>query len=251
MNGKNAIDELLAQMFTPRRIARPQGVPPQWTHCGHLPTVKGSLAYWSIGAGPTVLLVHGWEGAHGDLDAFVEPLVEFGHRVVTFDHLAHGESDGAQATLFDAADGVRAMAERFGPFAGIVAHSVGCPATAMALQAGVEAERVALIASPTRYEEFVRAFSGAVGVAPSAILSELKARDFDIDALDLPRIAATLDTPALLIHSDDDRVTSSAGTDLIARAWRRSKVVHVDGLGHNRILRDIPTIARVVEFISL
>src|SRR5205823_2922525 len=40
---------------------------------------------WRWGAGPTVLLVHGWEGRGSQLGAFVEPLVRAGLSVVAFD----------------------------------------------------------------------------------------------------------------------------------------------------------------------
>src|SRR5262249_6361441 len=43
------------------------------------------LAAWTFGEGPTVLLVHGWNGRGSQLGAFVEPLVSAGYRAVLFD----------------------------------------------------------------------------------------------------------------------------------------------------------------------
>jgi alpha-beta hydrolase superfamily lysophospholipase len=54
------------------------------------------LATWSYGKGPTILLVHGWNGHAAQLRAFVSPLVDAGYRVVAFDQPAHGQSSGAR-----------------------------------------------------------------------------------------------------------------------------------------------------------
>src|SRR3954465_10979258 len=51
-------------------------------------TVRGRV--W--GEGPVVYLMHGWGGTGEQLDAFVDPLVNGGHRVVSFDAPGHGSS---------------------------------------------------------------------------------------------------------------------------------------------------------------
>src|SRR3954471_12912224 len=51
-----------------------------------------TVAAWKWGQGPTVLLVHGWEGRGSQLGSFVEPLVAAGLSVVAFDAPGHGDS---------------------------------------------------------------------------------------------------------------------------------------------------------------
>ena len=55
--------------------------------------------YFAWGAGPSVLLVHGWEGRGAQLGALVDPLVAAGYRVVALDGPAHGDSPGRLSTL--------------------------------------------------------------------------------------------------------------------------------------------------------
>nr|MBA3542137.1 hypothetical protein [Deltaproteobacteria bacterium] len=57
------------------------------------------VAAWRWGHGPTVLLVHGWEGRGSQLGSFVEPLVAAGLSVVAFDAPAHGDSAGNRLYL--------------------------------------------------------------------------------------------------------------------------------------------------------
>ena len=50
-----------------------------------IPYANGSLSVWSSGAGPTVLLLHGWSGRAAHLEEFVAPLRAAGFRVVALD----------------------------------------------------------------------------------------------------------------------------------------------------------------------
>jgi pimeloyl-ACP methyl ester carboxylesterase len=244
------LEAVIEAMFRPRRFERPASAPPPWSQQGTIETERGAIPYWRAGEGTqSVLLVHGWEGTHADLDAFVEPLVAHGYRVIAFDNYAHGENAAQTATLFDMAQGVRAVGDDAGELRGIIAHSVGGPASAIALDAGLATERIALIATPTYYGDFVRGYAEATGIAPDVLLAALAERGFALGDT-LPDIAARLDVPALLVHSSDDRVTSPSGSERVAAAWRGSRLILTNGLGHNRILRDPDTIAAVVGFIA-
>lgn len=211
---------------------------------------QGNLPVWMAGAGPTVLLVHGWEGSHLDMAAFVEPLVAAGRRVVSFDLPAHGLADGRRGSIPDLARGVRAVADAVGPVDSIVAHSIGSPVTVLALDDGLAARRVALISPPMRYTDFARATARQVGADPDGVVQALRDLGIDIDRLDVSVMARRLTQQALLIHSAEDRITSVETTRQIAASWAGSRMVEVAGLGHRRILRDAGVIGSVVDFIT-
>ena len=242
------LQALITRMLTPARSERSSAA--AWGRRETLDSRFGPLAYWTAGSGPAVLLVHGWDSAHADLDAFVAPLVARGLSVAALDLPAHGESAGETATLADSAEAIALLGARFERVAGVVGHSAGCPATAFALDAGLRAERVALIATPQRYERFVRWFAGEAGVEVETLIAGLAARGIDVTAFDLPLTAARLEVPALIVHSRDDRTCQIAGARAVAAAWRGSTFLEVDGLGHSRILRDPAVVERVVGFIA-
>jgi len=243
------MDGVIEMLIAPRRhVAPPSTV--KWDARDVLATTAGEIVYWSAGSGEPVLLVHGWEGTHADLDAFVAPLLERGKRVVALDLPAHGESPGKLAAFPDMGRAVGAVGERVGPLAGVIAHSAGCPATALAIDHGLRVERVALIATPERYERFVRYMAGVAGVDPEALIAALLERGIDVPALNMPRQVAAYRIPALIVHSADDRTTEIAGGRNVAAAWPASTFLEVDGLGHTRILRDPAVVARIVDFIS-
>ena len=210
----------------------------------------GPIVYWSSGSGPPVLLVHGWEGSHVDLDAFVAPLIARGMRVVALDLPAHGMSSGTTASLPECGRAVLEIAARLGPLAGAIGHSAGAPSIAIALANGLDVARVALVATPERYERYFQWVARENGVDGDALIAVLIARGIDVPSLVLSENAALFDVPALIVHSIDDRTCDVRGARRVAAAWRTSELLELDGLGHNRILRDPAAIERVANFIA-
>jgi 3-oxoadipate enol-lactonase len=107
-----------------------------------------ALEVTDTGRGPALLLVHGFGGAKEDFADHIDALAA-GHRVVTFDHRGHGESDGpsdVNAYSLDrmAAD-VLGVADALGIDAfRLLGHSMG----------GMVARRVVL-AHPARVDALV------------------------------------------------------------------------------------------------
>ena len=85
-------------------------------------------SYVWAGGGPTVVLVHGWNGTSGDLSAFIAPLRDTGRRVVAIDLPAHGRSSGRFSDLTEAVDAVEAVLRREPGIEAVIAHSFGVPA---------------------------------------------------------------------------------------------------------------------------
>jgi pimeloyl-ACP methyl ester carboxylesterase len=99
------------------------------------------LAVWRWGAGPTVLLVHGWGSRGARLGSFVGPLTEVGFSVIAFDAPGHGASAGRLSSLPQFIAAIQAIGERFGPLDGVVAHSMGGAATTLAMARGLDVKR--------------------------------------------------------------------------------------------------------------
>jgi pimeloyl-ACP methyl ester carboxylesterase len=153
-----------------------------------------ALAVTDTGSGPPLLLVHGFGGAKEDFADHIDALSER-HRVVTFDHRGHGESDGppdlAAYSLDRMAADVQGVADALGIDGfRLLGHSMG----------GMVARRVVL-AHPARVDALVLMDtspgpvpgidSDAMEAAATVILDEGK--DVLKPLLDA---AGTLETPA-------------------------------------------------------
>jgi pimeloyl-ACP methyl ester carboxylesterase len=141
-----------------------------------------------------------------------------------------------------------------GELDGIVAHSLGGAATVLALDRGVKARRVVLIASSSDPAGYTRRFAEIVGIGEGVRrgmesrierLFGVRWEDFDVIAA-----ARRRTEPALVIHDAEDAEVAWSDGEAIARAWPGAELVTTRGLGHIRIVHDPEVIARAVEFLA-
>ena len=211
------------------------------------------LAGWAWGSGPTVVLVHGWGSRASRLSALAAGLVEAGFRVVAYDAPAHGESTGRFASLPEFARALADVAEAIGPVHGLVGHSLGGAAVAMAMRHGLGARRVVLIAPPADVRIFSDLFARSLAIPPSVqqTMHRNLERRLQIvwDDLHIPTVVRELPAAALVIHDRDDADVPIAHGEEIVGAWTGSRLERTSGLGHRALLRDPAVIARSVEFL--
>jgi pimeloyl-ACP methyl ester carboxylesterase len=213
------------------------------------------LAVYRWGAGPTILLVHGWHGRGTQLGAFVAPLVAAGYRVVAFDAPAHGRTPGRATNLPEVSEALSNVAAAFPPLHGVIAHSFGAASTLVAISRGLTPRRVVTLSAPASIEFLLDSFAAQLEL-PVAVMNvhrRLMEQRFGADVwrrLSPTEIARGLDIPALLVHDqEDDDVPWQEGATL-ARAWPGATSLQTQGLGHRRILRDPGVVARSVAFLA-
>lgn len=214
----------------------------------------GALRGWRVGAGPAVLLVHGWGGRSGQLGPLARGLAEAGLAAVAFDGPAHGASDGRAASVPHFADAVAEVARQVGAVAA-VGHSMGGAAVALALARGVPLEAAVTIGTPRGPEAWLEQFEAALALRPevrAAVRARLERRvGARIEELDLPRLsAARADVPLLVVHDRADREVPFDDGAALAAAWPGARLHATAGLGHRRILRDPGVLGAVAAFLS-
>jgi len=212
------------------------------------------MQVWSWGRGPTVLLVHGWNGRSTQLGAFVSPLVARGYRVVAFDAHGHGDSDGRQSSLPEFANCIRQVVEELGGVYAIVAHSLGGAATTFALAYGLEVERVVFISPPADPREFLKIFGAAIGIngdVRARVRRRVEQRlGVPMEEMLAHGIAPNMRIPLLVIHDRDDKEVPFGVGRGIAQHWPGAELLVTEGLGHQRILRDPSVRDAAVSFVD-
>ena len=216
---------------------------------------RAQVVAWRWGIGPTVLLVHGWEGRGSQLGAFVEPLVRAGLSVVTFDAPAHGDSPGSRLYLTDHADAVVDVAKAVGSLHAIVAHSFGAPAVMLAFsRGGVDAPRNVFLSPNALVPNSVERFCTSLGLdAGERALFEHQlatSAGISVENLRLPHLLGERDSSLLVIHDIEDREVPYAHGDRLAQLWPNAHLITARELGHRRILRDPVVIDQVVAAVS-
>jgi pimeloyl-ACP methyl ester carboxylesterase len=216
-------------------------------------TSAGKVAGFVAGAGPTVLLVHGWGERSGDMGAFIEPLTSSGYRAVGIDLPAHGKSPGTQTNLIVAADAIGEVAREMDVRA-IVAHSMGGHAAMTAMSRGLSPEAVVLLAPAVRLSGALKRFGYLFGLPPRAItgLREAIERRFGAEVWDdlaADGMARAFTTPSLIFHDHEDPQIDPADSELLADAWPAATLKKTTGLGHGKIVRDAVVIRGALQFI--
>lgn len=198
--------------------------------------------------------MHGWGGRGVQLGAFVKPLVEGGFRVVAYDAPAHGDSDGRTSSLPALARALADVVAETGPAYGVVGHSLGASAVALALSDGLAALRAVLIAPAIDNLAGIARFAHVVGVPVEdepALRREIERRTRsrleDVALVPrLPRVTARV----LVFHDGEDPEVPFSEGETLARLVPDGELVVTHGLGHHRIARDPSVVRSTARFLG-
>lgn len=256
--GLGRLSPALAGRLAAKLFARPQRHPrpareTELIARGTRVALPDGLHATAWGAGPTVLLVHGWEGRGAQLGAFVDPLVAAGYRAVALDGPAHGDSPGVTTTGPEFAQAIVATRDAVGALAAIVGHSFGGFTSLLAISHGVRAERLVVIGAPSSVPEVLDEYMRLIGLprrAGAALVRTLEQRvGAKMESFDVASFARAVTIPVLVVHDTGDaEVPYSEGARLSALLGAR--LVTTTGLGHRRILFAPEVVGAIVEFIE-
>lgn len=211
---------------------------------------------WGVGAGPVVLLIHGWAGRATQFRKFIPELVGANFRVVGFDGPAHGESTGRSTNIQEFETVLRRLYERFGTPEGIIAHSFGGGAALYAAMKGLPVKKLINIASPTIGDQIIHTYLKTInGSAATAIsfrkhIERSTGQPFEnFTALHFIRhLSQTI--ALLLVHDDQDDEVSIEHAYALLKHYPQATLFRTNGLGHTRILRDEKVIEKCLSFLK-
>jgi pimeloyl-ACP methyl ester carboxylesterase len=200
------------------------------------------------------VLLHGWGGRAAQLTSFVPPLLARGFSVVAIDAPGHGLSGRGLSSAPQFARALRAVADVVGPLHGVVAHSLGAAATALAIRDGLRAARVVFLGAAADPPSWALRFAALLKLSPE-VVEEMRARSerrlgLCWRELHIPTLAAGAEASLLVIHDRDDAEVKVDDAAAIVAAWRQARLMETTGLGHNRLLRDRSVVASAVDFLA-
>jgi pimeloyl-ACP methyl ester carboxylesterase len=258
MDAAEALQEFLRPQRALRNLKREEAILEQ-AEVGRIVIAPGTenrkedIAVYRWGNGERrVLLVHGWAGKAAQFFTLIGTLREHGFSVVAFDAPAHGNSSGVFASGPAFARAARMVDELYGPFYGVVAHSLGATATTIALAQGLKVQRAVLLAPVAFVEPLLEMFI-KLRELPDPLAAGLRERfaaRYSGGIISIPLLAKDFQIPALIFHDPDDGELPFSHGESIARAWAGAKLVPASGSGHWRILRDQTVIEGTVAFLA-
>ncbi|MBC3464148.1 alpha/beta fold hydrolase [Pseudomonas sp. RW10S2] len=248
---EHVAERMRRAFMTPRNLPARQWELPLLASAERI-TLRFGLSALRWGKGPTVLLMHGWEGRPTQFAALIEALVQAGHTVVSLEGPAHGRSPGQQAHVVLFARALLEAAAELPPLRAVIGHSMGGASVMLALQWGLRAESAVSIAAPAQLLGVLRGFArrlGMPGRARAAFIRQVE-RDVgvQIDRLDVS--GYQLELPGLVVHAADDALVAASEAQVIHKAWFDSRLLLLEEGGHQRVLADPRLTQAVLELLA-
>jgi pimeloyl-ACP methyl ester carboxylesterase len=210
---------------------------------------------WGDG-GPSVLLLHGWEGHTGRMIPLIKPLLAQGYRVFTLDAPGHGLSPEAKTHLIDVGYAIQSMIEQYGPFYGIIAHSFGAAATSIMLAREPQLmPRKLVLMSPMRdLQQHLDIFSRIARLSADR-KDRLRARverriGLPFDRVSTIEAVRTFRIPGLVIHDRHDTLIPYEVGEAVAANWTGARFVSTDKLGHRQGLNSADVLGCIMEYLA-
>lgn len=215
---------------------------------------------WGDPARPAIILAHGWRSRGSRFSAIVRALVEHGYCVRAFDAPGNGDSGGTRTVIYDYATAIRLIAAEHHEIAGVLGHSFGAVASAIALRRGVVTPVLVTVSGVYDFAFIVGQFIENIGLRGRAERG-FRAR---IDRMRLePGVGELIegdlwtdivtrvdrdDVRILAIHDESDTSVPLAQAESIIAAHRGPVVLErTRGLGHSALLADDAVVTRILE----
>ncbi|KTD33211.1 putative hydrolase [Legionella nautarum] len=216
---------------------------------------NAQIKSWHWGtSGPTILLVHGWDGRGSQLGFFVAPLVAAGFKVIAIDGPSHGDSPGNRTNLREFAEKMLAIQHELGELYGVIAHSFGCAATALATDYGLITQKIVLISSPCDLQDIFDRFSSFMQLSPKSKyyfqnFVETEAR-LIVKETKMHEMIARIPHPVMVIHDQDDPEIPYSDALKLTKNLAHVDLITTKGLGHRRILKAKQVVDNVIHFMG-
>lgn len=242
---------LRERFMTPRNLPPRKWELPLLTSAERI-TLRFGLSALRWGSGPTVLLMHGWEGRPTQFSALIHGLVKAGYGVVALDAPAHGRSPGREANVVLFARALLEAASELPPLQAVVGHSMGGASALLATQMGLRTEALVSISAPSRILTMLRGFAHFMGLPAEARAHFVRQveRTAGIPAAHLDVRRYQLELPGLIVHAEDDRVVPVDEAELIHAAWFDSQLLRLPAGGHQRLLGDPLMVKAVLDLLK-
>jgi pimeloyl-ACP methyl ester carboxylesterase len=212
---------------------------------------------WGKETDPIILLVHGWTATATCFVNFIDPLLERGYQVISYDAIAHGKTSGISVSLTEWADTVVAVMENMGKVYCIIGHSLGAGAIVIASTLELNTNKIVLISPVSDISKVTDQFAKALSI-PKKIME--KAHQYawkkyytsaskygdDWDGI----FESEFKVPTLIIHDVDDKEIDISNSRKLVEQWSWAEFMETKRLGHRRIILNPDVITRVLGFVS-
>ena len=205
--------------------------------------------------GKKILICHGFDSYSYRFEKYIEPLLAAGFKVYAFDAPAHGISDGKTTNALQYSEMMLAINNIYGSFYGIMGHSFGGQAAALAAENLPDLQKLVLIAPAVETTTAIDGFIKFLGLG-NDIKDALTQYIINFTKKSISHFATStaikkITTPTLWLHDTDDTICPYEDVKPV----QALNLPHVgfyitSGLGHSKIYREAKSIDTIVDFLK-
>jgi pimeloyl-ACP methyl ester carboxylesterase len=204
-----------------------------------------------------ILLVHGFSSAAYKFEKYVQLLQKQGFEVVAFDGPAHGSSDGKIINAYIYRNVLLQIESLYGPFNGMMGHSLGGLAASLAFEKmpNREKRKLVLVAPATETETAIQNFLSMIPVNKKI---EQAFRHLIVDISGKPihyfsvsRVVLSLVSPLLWVQDRHDTICPFKDVSpLLSLNMPHIQFLITENLGHSRVYKDSKVCGEIVSFFG-
>ncbi len=208
-------------------------------------------------SGKKILIVHGFDSCSYRFDGYIVPLTGSGFEVVAFDAPGHGLSDGQTLNALVYSQAVLKAEALYGSFYGIVAHSLGGLAAALAFEQlpRQEDRKLVLVSPTTQTTTAIENFFRVIPVTPRIrgafmkLIEEVGQKP--VAHYSVKRAITRIKAPVLWIHDADDNICPYGDAKEVQELQLPGVEFFITkGLGHSGIYRQSIVFQKIMEFFG-
>lgn len=210
----------------------------------------------AVSNGYKVLICHGFDSSSYKFERYITSLSDEGFEVLAFDAPAHGSSSGKTITALIYRDMILEANAAYGPFSGIIAHSFGGIAVALAIEELKDnsVKRLVLVAPATETTRSLNDFCRYLNISDK-LKEGLEKLIVQIGGkpsswYSVARIIQSVSIPTLWIHDKKDRITPYEDMEFLTKLGLPFvKFEITEGLGHS-LYQENNIAEYIIAFIS-
>lgn len=220
-----------------------------------IPEIQKEIVLYEYGQSERkILLVHGWAGRGTQLFKIADALLEANFKTISFDAPAHGKSEGSTAVMMDFIASIKEIDKKYGPFEGIVGHSLGGMATLNAIKEGINVKKGVIIGSGDIISDVINDFIAKLKLKPvigHKLRTHFESKYQDnMNNYSASHAAKKVEIPILVIHCKDDPEVPLTAAQNINNHLAQGELLVTEGLGHRKILGNTHVIKVTVDFLT-
>ncbi|WP_371379103.1 alpha/beta hydrolase [Thalassotalea aquiviva] len=227
-------------LLTPVRM-KPKNPEPQGLIKSTVLCNEGALNTYRLGDGPVWVLTHGWSGSANQFYPLMEHVAKQGYTAISYDHPAHGLSEGEVGHIPAFVHGLEAILDSVDEVAGVIGHSMGTAAVIECRHEKIKDKPLLLIAPVLNYLDNLFGSIKRSGYSMrlfNAVVAKVEQEySYPLQSIDPFNKLKLRQSSTVIVHDPNDRFADFGESQRAENEIDNVSLLVAKGQGHGRIMK--------------